>query len=385
MPKELHQPPFKGRLYRRAIPPENVHSPYHHSTLPRNDMKLPPKPACRSWLAIIISLLPAAPLLAFEPVQGIFVARQDCPATTGIKARPDGVSLKPGQRYAALGLNKPDGDHLQLRVPGARPEPRWVARTCGDWPAGEASDAAAGSPLAVKTPADPQASAAPPARMPARPARVLLALSWQPAFCERQAAKPECRSQTAGRFDADHLSLHGLWPQPQGLEYCQVDPRTRALDRRGNWINLPAPDLREDTLRQLRQAMPGAASGLERHEWLRHGSCFGADADPYFRTALALLEQVNRSPLRDTLARHVGGPVAVSELKAAFEQGFGPGAGGALSVRCQKDGGRTLITELRLSLRQPLNPSTPLREALDTSSGERDTCQTGLVDGVGEQ
>ena len=100
--------------------------------------------------------------------------------------------------------------------------------------------------------------------------------------------------------------------------------------------------------------MPG--SSLERHEWLRHGSCFGADADPYFRTALALLEQVNRSPLRDTLAKRVGGPVAVSKLKAAFEQGFGPGSGGAMSVRCQRDGGRTLITELRLSLRQPLSP-----------------------------
>ena len=102
--------------------------------------------------------------------------------------------------------------------------------------------------------------------------------------------------------------------------------------------------------------MPGAASGLERHEWLRRGRCFGVDADSYFRTALALLEQVNRSPLRDILAKRVGGAVAVSELKAAFEQSFGPGAGGALSVRCQRDGGRTLITELRLSLRQPLSP-----------------------------
>jgi len=378
-----------------------------------------PSPSRRFRLALLISLLPATPLMAFEPVQGAFVARQDCPATTGIKARPDGVSVKPGARYAALGLNKPDGDYLQVRVPGARPEPRWVARACGDWPAGEASDAAAGIwineqvkihqpplpsgegwgegianeplpadpsiPPAVNPPAGQQAPAAPPARTPGRPGRVLLALSWQPAFCERQSSKPECQDQTVGRFDADHLSLHGLWPQPHGLEYCQVDARTRALDRPGNWMNLPAPDLQEDTLRQLRQAMPGAASGLERHEWVRHGRCFGADADPYFRTALALLEQVNRSPLRDTLARRVGGPVAVSELKAAFEQGFGPGASGALSVRCQRDGERALITELRLSLRQPLNPSTPLREALDTSSGERDTCQTGLVDGVGNQ
>lgn len=348
-------------------------------------MKLSLSPSRRFWLALVISLFPLSPLMAFEPVQGTFVARQDCAATTGIKARPDGVSVKPGGHYAALGLNKPDGDYLQLRVPGARPEPRWVARTCGDWPAGQASGSPTGTPAAVNPPSDRQPPEATSARTPGRPGKFLLALSWQPAFCERQSSKPECQSQTAGRFDADHLSLHGLWPQPQGLEYCQVDAKTRAQDRHGNWMNLPPPALQEDTLHQLRQAMPGAASGLERHEWLRHGSCFGADADQYFRTALALLEQINRSALRDTLARRVGNPVAVSELKAAFEQSFGPGAGRALSVRCQRDGGRSLITELRLSLRQPLSPSTPLHEALDTSTGERDTCQMGTVDGVGNQ
>jgi len=321
-------------------------------------------------LASVLGLLASQPLAAFEPVQGSFVARRDCPATRGIKASPDGVSVQSGERYVALGLNKREGDYLQIRVPGARPEPRWVARDCGDWPGGNPPDAA----MSAQAP-----------NTPSRPRRLLLALSWQPAFCERQPRKRECQTQTPDRFDAEHLSLHGLWPQPQGLEYCGVDARTRGIDRSGTWTALPAPKLEEDTRQRLRQAMPGTDSGLERHEWLRHGSCFGTDADSYFRTALVLLDQINRSKLRDLLVRREGSQIALSELKAAFEESFGPGAGGAMSVRCQLDGQRTLIGEIRLSLRQPLSPATSLSEALDRVSGERDTCQAGMVDTVGNQ
>ena len=40
----------------------------------------------------------------------------------------------------------------------------------------------------------------------------VLALSWQPAFCEGRPDKSECRTQTQNRFDANNFVLHGLWP-----------------------------------------------------------------------------------------------------------------------------------------------------------------------------
>jgi ribonuclease T2 len=146
---------------------------------------------------------------------------------------------------------------------------------------------------------------------------------------------------------------------------------------------LPRLNLQPATKDRLNQAMPGTASALERHEWLRHGSCFGSDPDTYFRTALSLLEQVNQSKLRDTLAIRLGETVTVRELITAFEASFGKGTGQALGVRCTRDGQRQLISEIRIKLKQPLYDTTPLKDALDLSSPAFDNCDAGVVDRVG--
>ena len=40
---------------------------------------------------------------------------------------------------------------------------------------------------------------------------MVLAVSWQPGFCETRPRLPECRSQKKSRYDATHFALHGLW------------------------------------------------------------------------------------------------------------------------------------------------------------------------------
>ncbi len=91
-------------------------------------------------------------------------------------------------------------------MPGAQPDRRWVAVDCGT------IDGAQAAPPAP--PSRPQASGPKP--------RYTLAVSWQPAFCEARTRTPECRSQTPGRFDASHFSLHGLWPEPYENVFCGV-------------------------------------------------------------------------------------------------------------------------------------------------------------------
>ncbi|HQZ13775.1 MAG TPA: hypothetical protein PK286_12910 [Devosia sp.] len=68
----------------------------------------------------------------------------------------------------------------------------------------------------------------------------VFAISWEPAFCEGQSRKPECRSQTADRFDASHFSLHGLWPQR--MDFCDVSRDLQARDRDGDWAASPTPN-----------------------------------------------------------------------------------------------------------------------------------------------
>lgn len=319
------------------------------------------------WLRAFVASLPLLAgfsAAAFEPLTGQFLARQECPATVGIDRPPDGFAVRAGESYPALGLNRKNGVYIQVRLAGARPESRWVRLDCGEWRAGPAPAATArfdGS----------------------RPRRLVLALSWQPAFCESRPDTPECRTQTAARYDADHLSLHGLWPQPRGLEYCGVTPGDRAMDERHRWDALPPPSLQAETASRLARLMPGVASGLERHEWVRHGGCFGTDAEQYYRTALALLDQVNRSRLRDTLAGSLGEMVTASQLKTAFEASFGPGSGRALAVRCSRDGRRRLISEIHIQLSAPVGDTTAFGDVLDRSTPPRGNCESGVVDRAG--
>ena len=302
---------------------------------------------------------------AFEPTQGEFVVREDCAATVSIKRPGEGTPLARG-RYQAIGLNKPDGEFLQIRVPDARPELRWVRLSCGEL-------------IALG------ALRANPTENINRPkaGKLLLSLSWQPAFCESSPDKTECRTQTPSRYDADHFSLHGLWPQPQGLEYCDVSPLDRATDQRRRWNDLPRVNLESDTAQRLNRVMPGTRSALERHEWVRHGSCFGSEPETYYRTALSLVDQVNSSKLREALIQYSGRSVSVMQLKTAFETSFGEGAGRALGIRCSRDGQRRLIAEIRIQLKQPVKEATPIRAALDTSSPAPGNCDAGVVDQVG--
>ncbi len=86
----------------------------------------------------------------------------------------------------------------------------------------------------ANAPATPPIATAPiPAATPKSTASnqfLILAASWEPAFCEGAAGKPECAQMGKTRFDASNFSLHGLWPRD---EYCDVSSNIEQLDRDG--------------------------------------------------------------------------------------------------------------------------------------------------------
>ncbi|MGV3490883.1 MAG: ribonuclease T2 family protein [Devosia sp.] len=210
----------------------------------------------------------------------------------------------------------------------------------------------------------------------------ILSVSWQPAFCETAPGKPECRTQTADRFDASHFTLHGLWPQG---EYCGVSSRLEQLDRDGRWSDLPAVELSSALRRRLETAMPGTASQLDRHEWIKHGTCFDGDAETYYAAALALLADLNDSPVRDLFAGHVGQRLTQAQIRAAFDTGFGPAAGERVRIACEDDDSRTLVTELTLGLWGTIDADPDLKTLLNAARPTSGGCRAGLVDAVGIQ
>jgi ribonuclease T2 len=312
-------------------------------------------------IAIALPLLAAAAgaAAAFEPLSGCFVADAVCPAPSSIR-RPDNpgaIATEPGRTYPLLGANQAhEPSHVQIRIPEAAPRDRWVALGCGH-------------ELEVCDRPD-----APPAARD-----YVLAASWQPAFCEAHRRTPECRSQTGDRFDASHLALHGLWPEPRGNIYCGVSRTLQSADEAGRWDELPPVDLTGETRARLATVMPGTRSDLERHEWLKHGTCSGATPEAYFAATLALMQELNASPVRTLLADRIGRHLGAAELGAAFDQGFGPAAGSRVELACE-DG---LVIELRLHLRGAISAPPRLAELLTAARPVAPGCAGGRIDAAG--
>ena len=296
-------------------------------------------------------------------MSGTLVAKQDCPAYQSIhkQTNPGGVTLEPGRSYPITGKNKAEATYYQITVAGASPAQRWVKVACGDVNG---------------------AGVAPSANAHAGGVRAtnVLALGWEPAFCLEHADKTECARETGQSFDATHLSLHGLWPQPRSKAYCgDVGQKFAAADRRHDWDSLPEPELSDATKKRLAAVMPGYQSGLERHEWIEHGTCFGATANSYFNRAAELVEQVNASQVRELFAQNVGRSLSSDAIEAAFDKAFGAGAGARVMVSCQGRGSRRTIGELVISLAGDVAGSAPIGDLILAAAPSQPGCPGGLV------
>lgn len=211
----------------------------------------------------------------------------------------------------------------------------------------------------------------------------ILAVSWQPGFCETRPTRKECAGQIAERYDATHFSLHGLWPVKKS--YCGVAADIRARDKKGDWLELPQLAMAEETAAKLLIAMPGTQSGLDRHQWLRSGTCQGGTAQDYFAIQLRLLDELNGSAVRSLFADRLGQEVTESEIKQAFDTSFGKGAGDRVRMRCQKAGDRSVITGLTIGLSGDVSASAGL-SPLILAAGDTDfKCGKGIVDAAGIQ
>jgi ribonuclease T2 len=334
-------------------------------------------------LTILVAIFLFTPVAMSQvKLGGQFKASQICPALLSIKkgTNPGDVSISVGSTYRLLGKNKDVATHLWIEIPGANPRQRWVALACGSTDVDLAGSAPSTGGAAVDTPnGSVKPKPLPKGSKDGKPFYVL-ALSWQPAFCQSKPDKIECRTQTASRPDATEFTLHGLWPQPRRNVFCGVDRTTAALDDQHQWDKLPAPDLSIETKVALATAMPGTQSLLERHEWVKHGTCYpGGTAEQYFKDAIRLARAVNDSVVQDFVAANIGKSITTSDLRAKFDEAFGKGAGERVRVACSRDG---LISELTIGLKGDIAAGTSLPDLIAASEPTDSGCPQGVVDAV---
>lgn len=202
----------------------------------------------------------------------------------------------------------------------------------------------------------------------------VFSVSWEPAFCETHMSKPECQNETSSDFAASNFSLHGLWPQ--AVSYCGVSSTDKYNDTSGQWSLLPAVLLDASTRSWLDTDMPGTQSYLERHEWIKHGTCSGESQQSYFSTALSILYGVNNSNLAAEVRSDIGYVVPLSYLKQAARLDYGSAADNDMEYLCTSINGYQYLTEIRfhLALPQPL-PGQILPEYLATPSQRASSSQ----------
>jgi ribonuclease T2 len=335
-------------------------------------------------LVAALAAFAAVPAAAEVRLEGYFIAQDECAATQSIRtgANPGTIVTEIGRAYDMLAGNKPAPSHFLIRVPGATPDRRWVSTGCGV----HAMDAG-GTPAPVTPPVGGGQGGGEGPASSGRPDHVLAA-SWQPGFCETKPDKAECVSQTDDRFDASHFALHGLWPQPRSNVFCQVSPDMAAADKAGRWQDLPEVALPAELRAELGKVMPGTASFLERHEWIKHGTCYGDTMEEYFADSLAVMAALNASPVRDLFAASIGATLTSAQIRDAFDAAFGPGAGSRVRIACVTDpsNGRRLIGELTIGLSGEIDGETSLSDLIFAAAPTADAgCPQGIVDAAGLQ
>ena len=213
---------------------------------------------------------------------------------------------------------------------------------------------------------------------------MIFGISWHPGYCQTRPRSRDCQSLAKDGISNRQFSLHGLWTVKKS--YCGVAAPLKATDKARKWLDLPKLVLGEDLARELAAAMPGTRSGLDRHEWIMHGTCSGDLAADYYRRSLDFLAAVNASAVGRLFAAKIGQNVTEAEVKSAFDQAFGAGTGDKIKMRCRKQGGEMVITGLTIGLGAPdpddASASSDLGTLIAAAGKTKFGCAEGQVAGA---
>lgn len=309
-----------------------------------------------------LSLLLVSTTTVAAPMQGTFTATQECAAyqSKNKLTNPENINTKPQQQYQ---IHEYLGDSanptwLRIKTTASHSAMRWVKAQCGT---------ISGANLGTNNSSKKQQTANSDKGSCSTRGNYdsyVLAISWQPAFCELGGKrKTECRKLDDDSYGAGHFTLHGLWPNKRscGIKYgfCGI-----VETKPKGFCGYPKVPLDNDIRQELNTVMPSAKYGtcLQRHEYWKHGSCDSRDANGYFAVSTALVQQVNQSTfVTQFIQGNIGDKVSRKDFEQAFDQSFGRQSHKRIRLQCRKD----MLTEIQINLPKEIKDgTTPISDLL---------------------
>ena len=303
---------------------------------------------------------------------------QVCPAFNNMKHSKNthAVHLDTTQKYTILRYHK--GQALIL-IKGEQPAQRWVDAACFSHSEDELNKSSVDAYITKYTKKYEDNNTNKYYNQE-KSSKNLLALSWHNAFCETHRARKECKRPlfpiSNKQYKEKNFVLHGLWPQPKMNIYCNVDSKILSLDKHKQWHKLPDLNLSEEVKKELSTVMPGFSSNLHKHQWVKHGTCYGTDANRYYEDSMDLVKQVNDSKVGKFFRQNIGHRVTLQQVRTQFNRSFGAGTGSRVELKC-KNG---LIGEVWLHLG---GRSDDMATLLKKGTQTRSRCQGGFIDKAG--
>lgn len=276
----------------------------------------------RSALTVLFCLL-SNTAWASQPASGTFVASQSCEAYLSFrkKTNPGPAKTEAGHEYRIREVDEREYQWLRIEMPGVAEALRWIPKECGS-----VRDMDLTRPVAREH----QRQSAGICQTPGLQDSYVLAVTWQPGFCEhkldrsKSKQKPECRAMDNGELNVAHFTLHGLWPNKKE---CGK-----------NYGNCAKSDIQlsEETLSYIKPWMPNFhfENAFGNHEWKKHGTCqTDMDDDAYFRKAVTAVRTVNDSELGQYIRANIGKSVERHTLQEILRRTH-PDAPNSFSFLC---------------------------------------------------
>ncbi len=311
-----------------------------------------------------------------DKVTGVFSAQQSCPAyvSKNKSTNPDNAQILAGKQYNIIEVIKPDHpDWYRIILPTASPKERWVSAECGQ---AQITGGGAGGNRNTGGGNNNSCSVAGQADS------YVLALSWQPAFCETKPQKPECKITDPHVYQAKHFTLHGLWPNKQkcGINYAFCG---EVKGKKDDFCDYPAVQLDSTSQAALAEVMPSVTAGscLERHEWHKHGTCQAKAMEEFFDLSVDLTRQFNDSGMAYFMNRRIGQQVRTEDFLNRVAAVLGSPTRERIKLNCDQG----MLVEIQLSLVADLTPGADLEKLIMNAPAQSnsDCGEAFRVDAIG--